>query len=84
MIENVNWIALGGFVLLAIERVVYYSSRYKRRNNPGTTDGVLKLLEQHEKNDEKRSDEMKNDIRELRKEQSSQGERISALESRSQ
>lgn len=81
MIENVNWIALGGFVLLAIERVVYYSSQYKRKNNPGTTDGVRKLLEKHEKLDEKRCDEIKVSVKELGEKLSAHGERLARLES---
>ena len=81
MIENVNWLALGGFVLLAIERVVYYSSKYRRRNNPGTTDGFLKLLEKHEKMDEKRHDEVKKDIGEIRKELKEHGEALAGLRS---
>ena len=81
MIENINWIALGGFVLLAIERVIYYRSRYRRRNNPGTTDGFLKLLEKHEKMDEKRHDEIKTSVRELQEKLSEHGERLASLES---
>ena len=81
MIENINWLALGGFVLLAIERVVYYSSKYRRRNNPGTTDGFLKLLEKHEKTDEKRHDEMRKDIRDINRELKEHGEALARLKS---
>jgi len=81
MIENINWLALGGFVLLAIERVVYYSSKYRRRNNPGTTDGFLKLLEKHEKMDEKRHDEMRKDIRDINRELKEHGEALARLKS---
>jgi len=80
MIESVNWLALGGFVLLAIERVIYYRSRYRRRGNPGTTDGVLKLLEKHEKMDEKRCDEIKASVKELREKLEKHGERLARLE----
>jgi len=81
MIENTNWLALGGFVLLAIERVIYYSSRYKKRCNPGTVEGVTKLLDQHEKRDEKRCDEMKETIEKVREELQEHGERLARLES---
>jgi len=81
MIESINWLALGGFVLLAIERVIYYRSRYRRRGNPGTTDGFLKLLEKHEKLDEKRHDEMKKDFKEVRKELKEHGEALARLKS---
>ena len=84
MIENINWIALGGFVLLAIERVVYYRSRYRRRSNPGTTDGVLKLLEKHEKMDEKRHDEVKDDMKLIMQNQTDYEARLRVLENRSQ
>jgi len=80
VIEGVNWVAVGGFLLLAIERVVYYRSRYRRRNNPGTTDGFLKLLEKHEKMDEKRHDEIKTSVRELQEKLSVHGERLARLE----
>ena len=66
---------------MAIERVIYYSSKYKRRNNPGTTDGVLKLLEKHEEQDEKRCDEIKETIEKIREELSEHGERLASLES---
>jgi len=83
MIENVNWIALGGFVLLAIERVIYYSSRYRRRSNPGTADGVLKLLEAHEKDDDRRIGEIKKDIRDINRELKEQGKTLAVLKNRS-
>jgi len=84
VIEGVNWVAVGGFLLLAIERVVYYRSRYRRRNNPGTTDGVLKLLEKHEEMDEKRHDETKGMIEQIRENQTDYEARLRVLESQQQ
>lgn len=78
--EGINWVAIGGFVLLAIERVVYYISRYFRGNNPGTTDGVLKLLKAHEKADDARHRELKEALTKVQEKASENGERIAGLE----